>query len=300
MIKHLITGGCSFSSGDAWHRYLGEYFVKNNRSVEEFTCSHTGFPSQGQEMIQKKVMLAVIEALENGIAPEEIVVVVMWSGTHRKCWYIDNPEIINEMTKGWAKFVGGMSGQFLDLKNSYAESSTVFKTSSNDTFPYNLNGGWYFTVDGSDCKLGFVREHYLLDRFPGGVGKTHGSLENMIMLQNFCKLHGIALYQQYFMDTVYKDIEAHKDHQIINYLYKQLDTSNRIENGMFEYLHTLLNLDRSASINVTHQERLLLDSNTGYFSKDGFHPSWLGSKLWCDNILIPFLKERGVLHTFLI
>ena len=58
---------------------------------------------------------------------------------------------------------------------------------------------------------------------------------------------------------------------------------------MFEYLHTLLNIDRKESINITHAERLKLDENTGYFSKDGFHPSKLGAELWCKNILFPFL-----------
>lgn len=288
--KHLITGGCSFSTGDAWHRYLGEHLVSVNTDLSRL---HTGYNSQGQEMIQKKVMLAIMEALESGIEPENIIVVVMWSGTHRKCWYIDNPDTINEITKGWSRFVGGMSANFLDLKDNVGEATAFSTSASGDKFPYNPNGGWYFTVDGSDCNLEFVREHYLLDKFPGGVGKTHTSIENIIMLQNFCKLHGIALYQQFFMDVVYEDIENHKNHQIINYLYKQLDFNNIIKDGMFEYLHSLLNISKEETKDITHQKRLLLDANTGYFAKDGFHPSYLGAKLWCDAILFPFLKERS-------
>ena len=292
MIKHLITGGCSFSvDSTGWIKYATEYLMSIN---PELTYSHTGYYSQGQELIQKKVMLSIMEALESGLKPEDIVVMVMWSGTHRKCWYIDNPSTINQIAKGWSKFVGGMSANFLDLKDSFGDAAALTISASGDKFPYNPNEGWYFTVDGSDCKLAFVQEHYLLDRFPGGVSKTHTSVENIVMLQNFCKLHGIPLYQQFFMDTVYQDIEKHKDHQIINYLYKQLDFDNMIKDGMFEYVHTLLSIPREDSVNITHAERLLLDADTSYFTKDGFHPSTLGAKLWCDNILIPFLRKKNI------
>lgn len=292
MIKHLITGGCSFSADSSgWIKYITEYLMSIN---PELTCSHTGYYSQGQELIQKKVMLSIMEALESGINPEEIIVIVMWSGTHRKCWYIDNPDIINQIVKGWSKFVGGMSANFLDLKNSIGESTALSTSASGDKFPYNPNEGWYFTVDGSDSKLAFIQEHYLLDRFHGGVSKTHTSVENIVMLQNFCKLHGVTLYQQFFMDNVYQGIENHKNHQIIGYLYKQLDFNNMIKDGMFEHLHTLLSVAREDSTNITHAERLSLDVSTGYFAKDGFHPSSLGAKVWCDDILIPFLKERTV------
>jgi hypothetical protein len=233
-----------------------------------------------------------VEALDNGFQPDEIMVVVMWSGTFRKAWYIDNPIIIKQMTNLWPKFEGGMCSQFLDLKNRNAEHPEYFETKGGSKFEYNPEGGWYFTVNGSDCQMEFVQQHYILDgHMTGGIGKVHNSIENIIMLQNFCKLNGINFYQQFFMDSVFEDIENNKNHQMINYLYKQLDTNIILKNGMFEYLHTLLNIDRKESTNVTHSERLKLDENTGYFSKDGFHPSKLGAKLWCENVLFPFLEK---------
>ena len=95
MIKHLITGGCSFShyanSNENWVGFLEDKLKFENKNL---TIEHTGFFSQGQELIQKKIMLAIVEALESGLQPNEIMVVVMWSGTFRKAWYIDNPIII--------------------------------------------------------------------------------------------------------------------------------------------------------------------------------------------------------------
>jgi hypothetical protein len=291
MIKHLITGGCSFSHchnpDESWIGFLADKLKSEN---ENLTINHTGYLSQGQELIQKKVMLAIMEALESGLQPNEIMIVVMWSGTFRKAWYIDNPIIIKQMTHLWPNFEGGMSSQFLDLKNRNAEHPDYFETKGGSKFAYNPEGGWYFTVNGSDCQMEFVQQHYILDGWmSAGVGKVHNSIENMIMLQNFCKLKGVNFYQQFFMDSVFEDIENNKNHQIINYLYKQLDETTILKNGMFEYLHTLLNIDRKESTNVSHSERLRLDENTGYFSKDGFHPSKLGAELWCKNILFPFL-----------
>ena len=118
MIKHLITGGCSFSHGpfpqDNWTGKLENNLRELNPNL---TREHTGYLSQGQELIQKKVTLAIMDALDKGISSSDILVVVMWSGTYRKAFYIDNHYILNKMRNDWKQFEGGMSGQFLDLKN---------------------------------------------------------------------------------------------------------------------------------------------------------------------------------------
>lgn len=294
MIHHLITGGCSFShSQDAdvnWIGFLADTLKERNPSL---TIEHTGFLSQGQELIQKKVTLAVMEALSKGINPSDILVTVMWSGTFRKAWYIDNEYILNKMRNRWREFEGGMSGQFLDLKNEIIGDIAKFNTKNGNIFNSAKRGGWYFTVNGSDCPLEFVQQHYLLDGNMGvGIGKIHISAENIIMLQNFCKIKGVKFVHQFYMDSTYSDIIDNKEHQLINYLYNQLDMDSVILNGMFEYLHTLLNIPREQSIYVTHDERKQLDEPYGYFNKDGFHPSKYGSQLWSENILIPFLENK--------
>ena len=254
MIKHLITGGCSFSYpgfvNETWIDSLVDWMKEKNPKL---TYEHTGYLSNGQELIQKKVTLAISEALESGLNSDEILVVVMWSGTFRKAWYIDNPYVIKEMTKEWSTFDGGMSYQFLDLKNKIGDNPDYFYTKNGSKFEYNTNGGWYFTVNGSDCKLPFVQTHYLMDGdMYNGIGKIHTSLENMIMLQNYCKLKNVKLINQFFMDHVFEDIKKNKEHQLINYLYKQLDFENTIIEGMFEYLHTLLGDRKSTRLNSSH------------------------------------------------
>lgn len=295
MIKHLITGGCSFStlreSALGWITQLENKLKELNPMV---TVEHTGYSSQGQELIQKKVQLAITDALDSNMLPDEILAVVMWSGTYRKAWYIDNPGIVDDIAQGMKHFQGGMSALFLDLKNNN-KNTAYFQTASGDSFAYDPMGGWFFTVNGSECQQPFVQQHYMLDGSLGGIGKVHTSLENIIMLQNFCKLTGIKLINQFYMDHVMQDVENKKDHQAINYLYKQLDWPNMIVEGMFETVHELLNVERLSAVSLTHEERKALNSNTNYFSNDGFHPGVEGHRYWCNKVLFPFLKNKNIL-----
>jgi hypothetical protein len=292
MIRHLVTGGCSFSTGDDDNGWVG-YLTQNLRIHGLLSTQHTGRNSSGQELIQKRVMSAILSALESGINADEILVAVMWSGTSRKSWFIDNPTIIERMVNDWPNFHGGMTHQFLNLTNDNIDGDDVFYTKNGSQFKYNKQGGWYLTVNGSDSNLDFVQQHYLLDKEVNGVGKTHASLENIIMLQNFCKLHGIKLINQFFMKHVYEDINKHKDHEIINYLYKQFDHTNTIQQGMFEYLHKFIGVTEEDAVLLSHDERKKLQNkyNLEYFAQDGFHPSQQGYEIWCNDILFPLVKK---------
>lgn len=299
MIKYLITGGCSFShpwehpgASEGWIRQL-EY--KFREHYPYLTALHVGHNGHGQEMIQKKVSLTIMELLSKGVDPSTIFVAVMWSGTYRKSWYIDNKDIIDEIITNMIHYQGGMDPMFLDLKNSVGDNPKYFYTKNSDfRFPYNPAGGWYTTINGSDCKMEFVQQHYMLDGdMNDGVGKVHTSLENIIFLQNLCRLKGIKMVNQFFMDVVYQDIQKHKDHQIINYLYKQFDWENTITEGMFETVHECLNIPRHQVKDITHAERKRLTANTKYFSNDGFHPDTEGAKYWCNKVLFPFLISKS-------
>ena len=270
MIKHFITGGCSFTHWKNSWAYTVENYLKSKNN--NLTSLNTSFPSQGQGMIQKKVMLAVVEALDNGIRPEEILVAVMWSGTSRSSWYIDNPDLVKKMDP--------TDRCLIDLKNIKS-----------------VSGGWYTTEHGNnknDYILSFTQQHFLIDEVAGGVGKVHDSLENIIMLQNFCKLHNVTLIQQFYMDFVFEDIDKHKNHQIINYLYKQLDFDNIITQGMLEYIETFLTISKKDSRELTPEQRIEASGGLELFDSDGFHPGVYGTKLWCKNILFPFLKSKNI------
>lgn len=298
MIKHLVTGGCSFSNGfdiNGWTGALSKKFQSINPDI---TYEHTGRGSSGNDLIQKRVTIALLEELERGTSPEEMLAVVMWSGTSRKAWYIDNEAIVLKMIESWAEFNGGMTNQFVDMKGTLEiPNHRVFHTANGSEFQYNPRGGWYISVNGSDTKLPFVVEHYMLDSEVNGPGKTHESLQNIIMLQNFCRLYNIKLINQFFMQHVYDDIERHKGHEIINYLYKQFDHDNSIKHGIFEFLHPFIGVEEDKATLLEHHSRRAKSDATGldYFNQDGFHPGEHGYNLWCDTKLYPFLQERNLL-----
>jgi hypothetical protein len=234
-IKHIITAGCSF--GDAYTPWTWPHHLEaHTKSIDpNVTFDHRGMGHQGQELIQKKVTHAIMEALDSGLKPEEMGVTVSWSGNDRKTWYITNKDYINEIKKYWNESGGSMwHVQFCDLKNSKENVEIIH---------YDDDYGQY---------------------------NVQYALENMLMLQNLCKLHGIPFYQQYYMKHTYADIEQNKDHEIINYLYKQLDTPNLVKPAIHEYV-------KPFGLTV---------------SEIDVHPNAEGQEKYFNDILKPFLETK--------
>jgi hypothetical protein len=74
------------------------------------------------------------------------------------------------------------------------------------------------------------------------------------------------------MNYVFDDIEEHKNHQLVNYLYKQFDKTLMTDRqSIYEYLKGDINVFRSPT-----------DS----------HPNEVGHTRWVDEVLIPTLNKR--------
>lgn len=292
MIKHLITGGCSFSTGGDTHNWTGcitRYLKSLNPKL---TTTHTAEISQGQELIQKKVVSAITDALNKGYKGEEIFVSVMWSGTGRKAWYVDNPVYIEKLIHGWKDFEGGISNQFVQLSN-YKKKTKLPNSFSTKTSAAtcDLNGGWYYTTDGSDSAVSGFKEYYLLDSSVNGPGKVSISLENIIFLQNFCKLHNIKNVHQVYMTQVFKDIFKQKDHQAVSYLYKQIDFENFIKIGALDFVLSQYNLTYEKYRVMDEKSKRLLQQSNNLLEDDLFHPNNNGYLLYYHNILHSYVER---------
>lgn len=270
-IKKIITGGCSFSTvgkGNCttWPCVMQDIYP-------HISFRHTAFMAQGQELIQKKVSLAVIEELEN-FENYEIAVLVMWSGTYRKCFYVNNEHFIKNLEDTWLKNNRfGIVPQLLDLYNNIPQQEQKTHKGSKFNLFLNYKKGWYSfnpAHDTNDSK--FVEEYTktFIDELPS----TITSIENIIMLQNLCTIKKIKLYHSFYMSETYNDIVIHKDNSNINYLYKQLDKDSIVSTiGIFDYLKSY--------------------NDESYFDLDKIHPSRKGHEKWTKEILIPKLTERG-------
>ena len=274
--KKIITCGCSFSDPDTPFTWVNLLERNLKRIYPELVFDHRGLSSQGQQLIQKKTVHAIWKALNEGYKPEEICVIVMWSGHDRRSFFINNKDTIGRIVNHWSKTPVRYTLQFGDLENS-GDSLTQLGTMNTDLYvPYNKDGGWYITGGWHD-EVPFFKEYLM---FSEGLEESIMlSLENMVMLQSLCKTHNIKLYEKFYMDTVFQNIELYKDYKECRYLYDLLDKSNYVTTqSMHGYLK---------SIEVEEAQ---------YFkTKIDPHPNAHGHMIWLNNILLPHLEKTGFL-----
>jgi len=294
-IKRIITGGCSFS--DRWSIQTWPYRLKE--LLPNVSFRHTGMGSQGNDLIQKKISLAVIEELET-YAPDELLVLPMWSGTERKAFYVDNPLYIKEIVNQWPKRGISTGLQFCNLLNSNnAEELTEIITKRNNDpteykTKYNPTGGWYhcnYLMSDSKLTDEYFKSANTIIRY------ATDSLENIIILQNLCKLKGISIYQSFYRTYVYDDIYQNKDHLNLNYLYKQLDLDTIVSTvGIYEHLRPPGNGEGwNMGGLFRHVFRFGdIEESKQYFESDNWHPNIKGSTKWVNEVLFPFLSNKNL------
>ena len=79
--KHIVIGGCSFTqSTGTW-----PYHIEQEKYGWVQNVGDTG---AGNSYISRAVIYEVNEQLKLGKKPEEIVVLIMWSGITRKDFYL--------------------------------------------------------------------------------------------------------------------------------------------------------------------------------------------------------------------
>jgi hypothetical protein len=273
--KKIITCGCSFSDPAtpfSWPNQLEKHIERLDPTVK---FDHRGLSSQGQELIQKKTLHAIHEALEQGYTPEDIAVFVMWSSNDRKSFYVDHINFVNELVENWKGSQQGWQLQLGDLKNQATHLETISsKASFNNTIQYNKQGGWLITSAHTIDTVKSVRDYFMMATGAPSAASVHDSLENIIMLQHTCQILGIKLYQQYFMDLTFNDFEQFKDHQIVQYLLKQLDTATFISPKKSIHGYLLPNPECFKNIQDPH-------------------PNGLGHRRWLTEVMLPHLVDDG-------
>jgi len=296
MIKRIITGGCSFSDPRSEAPWIYRLEEKVKAIYPDVTFLHVGFNGQGQELIQKKLSLALTEELTK-FSADEILVLPMWSGTDRKAFYVDNKHVVEEIAEEWPKLSLFGTQQFFDLKNESNTDGVVVCEKTGSRIPYNTNGGWYNChYYAPDSKLS--REFF--DSMETVIGFATYSLENIIFLHNLCKLKGVKIYHSFYRSYVYEDIVGNKDHLNLKYLFSMLDHDMIISTtGIFEYLKNIENIKdmklRKSSYVFTHiMEGWKNSNNSEYFEIDKIHPNKTGSQKWVEEVLFPTLQNKGI------
>ncbi len=302
MIKHVITGGCSFSDETSESTWIYRLQDKIHNIHPEVTFRHTGFGGQGQELIQKKMSLALSESLEK-YKPEEILVLPMWSGTERKAFYVDNKDYIQDIVEEWPKRGLSWNLQFADLYNR-ADPKNIKKVDSgsapydgNKITDYNTEGGWYvcnYLMPDSKLSTEYFSSVSTI------VGFATVSLENVVFLHNLCKIKGVKIYHSFYRNYVYDDIFQNKDHLNLNYLFNMWDHDTIVSTtGIYEHLRPIFEQYQQWDTGGLFKHTifkfgLYTDESKQYFEIDNWHPNSLGSQKWVDEVLFPALQAKGI------
>lgn len=301
MIKRIITGGCSFSDTTPPHTWIYKLEDKVKSIYPFVTFRHAGFGGQGQELIQKKMSLALSEELEK-FAPEEILVLPMWSGTERKAFYVDNKDYIKDIVQEWPKRGLSWNLQFANLYNKAEPKNTKEiecgpEEDGIKTTLYNTEGGWYvcnYVMPDSKLSIEYFNIASTI------IGFATVSLENIIFLHNLCKLKGVKIYHSFYRSYVYDDIFQNKDHLNLNYLFNMWDHDTIVSTtGIYEHLRPLTEQYQQWEMGGLFKHTifkfgLYTDETKQYFEPDNWHPNSLGSQKWVDEVLFPVLQSKGI------
>jgi hypothetical protein len=212
MYKLIITAGCSFSEGsDTWVCELESYYKTVNPSCE---FQHLAVASQGNELIQKKAVKAVLSALTR-FQPEEVALFVMWSTHDRRGFYLpaDTRDLIRTAVIGSQP----IPRQFTDL--------------SGRALP---GAGWYH-CHGSTAGENPVSDFYYTHIHSIELG-VHVTLENMLLLDLVVSKLGVFSCSMLIMSSVYDLISGQRAGDLTGHLYSAMDWTKFDLQGEYDYL----------------------------------------------------------------
>jgi len=254
MSKILITSGCSFSECisehiTTWPKHLYNILVGHGYK-QHISCA---MGSQGNGLISRHAIYKVIKSLET-YNPQDILVGIMWSNCDRFDYRCDHPSLLsfgNENKHGW--MVNPLS------------------------FVENAPKNWVI----GNVHWDSIEFQTYVKYFHSDIGASILSLEHILRMQYFLKLHNIPYF---FTDFVDNNIvsERDKDNEEVKYLINQLDRSQYLpvtsEHGwLIKHSET--------------KEQYIKDHNGNRW----VHPKTHHHKEFIDGVVYPWLRHKKYL-----
>lgn len=243
-IKLLISGGCSFSqvprSTKNWPLWLQEYLGCE--------AIHTGKGATGQGIISRCIIYEVLKALKTRPA-EEILVGIMWSGFARREFYSRNRDIET------VHIVNHRSDEYINptrVSRDISEKNYVI-----------LNPHW----EDPSTKLYF-------SYFSDTIGEHIISIEHMLRLQWFLKLHNVKYFMSLYAPDAFP-LKSEQEHEDLKYLVDAIDFDNFV-NGEYSMLSWCQQIHRGP-----------------FPEDDGGHPTSEHHEGYTHRVIIPYLKNKG-------
>ena len=260
--KHIITSGCSFSYCDSWPDELGAAL---NIPVTNYGC-----PSAGNTWISKSAIYGTQNLLDGGTKPENILVVVMWSGIDRKDLFIstETPRFDQLLSDTAANPVN-----FMDKD----KTRRFWYTSSTGGYLLGSMSCGFNNEKINLFKAAIIRDYYCHEAL------AVESYDNFLRLQWYCQSKNIKLINLTFMDILHYPsyqydrpgscgLLTKDEYKNVDPLYNMIDFSKWVlwngTGGSYEYAR-----------------------DNGLTFNDGMHPSPAAHAQYVIDFLLPAIKK---------
>lgn len=264
-IKHIVTSGCSFSTCQKWPNYL---HIKTGIPVYSL-----GQDSAGNDWIAKTAIYQASELLKT-VNPDEILIVVMWSGIDRKGLFISKEENSN-----YDKFISPSAACPVHFINQPTNAKAV--TNKESGYILGSTSAYLGTRYAREYKVGWL-SRYTLEEL------AVESYEHFLKLQWFCKSYNIKL-----LNLTYGDILHYPHAQFLD--PKKTGPLTKDVYKSVEHLHGMIDFNQWAFYDETGGQFEYALNNKLTFNDDGHHPSLAANEHYVDHFLIPVLKEKALI-----
>lgn len=265
-VNHIVTSGCSFSVYQKWPRYLYHQ--------TKIPVYGLGQDSAGNDWISKTAIYQASKLLQSNINPEEILIVVMWSGIDRKGLFISRKE-----TDDYDKFITTEA----ECPVHFLNQPINIKAKTNEQSGYIL-GSMYAYLGTSHAR---ERKAQWLSRFTLEEMAVE-SYEHFLRLQWFCKSYNIKLLNLTYGNILHYPNSRFLDPKKTGPLTKDIYES-------VKHLHDMIDFNQWAFYDETAGQFEYALNNKLSFYEDGHHPSLSANRHYVENFLIPILKEKALI-----
>lgn len=246
MIKNLVTSGCSFTAGDrTWARYICDCL-----GIKNFFNLASG--GAGNRYIAS----SVIDAIHyHDLAPEETLVLVMWSGVNRQDALV--------------------SGEYWYLLSDYLYKAKF--NDSADTYWVHSGGRSNSWMDHDEVKKIFLHRYTSVDPYCD----CKETLDNILKLENYLENNNFDYRFMSYLNYWTPQLESTVNGDFcIPYFAEHLSIYQK-----FNFKNWIFVNDQKDCIFEFCQAQNEL-------SQDNFHPSRQGHYLFARTVLQPLLNQE--------
>lgn len=280
-MKHLVTSGCSFT--DNCHINWGGHWPNVvERHLNGTKLYNYGLGSRGNDWISKSIIYQVSELLTEGVDPNDICVIAMWSGQDRKSLFVSREETVI-FPKLHNKGQTPNPSNFTDHDYGYPD----------ENFDYNTyvckHDGWLagsFTCSFQNPEIEKFRKEFNKRYWTHELAVIE-SYEHWLRLQDFLNARNIKYFFMTYCDIMRYPARGREDGN------SDLQPTEITYEKNVKHLHNMIDWEHweYSKEHGTGFYEYCLDNNLE-LEDDNFHPTIESHEYFALNYVLPIIKRR--------